>query len=93
MSVRSEVDIIGQVIEERKRQDEKWGPQDHTPHYWLSILLEEAGEAAKAMIADTVDWQKYRKELVQVAAVAVAAVENLDAQIMAGSLPKELFPR
>lgn len=72
--------VLRDIVAERRRQDEKWGPQDHDPHYWLAILAEELGEAAKATIADTVNREQYRKELVQVAAVAVAAIENLDKQ-------------
>jgi len=66
---------------ERARQDELWGVQNHCPSDWLMILGEEVGEANKAAL----EWKfggrdlgDYRKELVQVAAVAVAAVECLD---------------
>ena len=40
--------------------------------------MEEVGEASKATIADTVDWKQYRGELIHVAAVAVAAIEDHD---------------
>jgi len=70
------LDVIGMVVDERKRQDDKWGEQNHNPERWLAILGEEVGEACKAVLEG--DAEGYRKELVQVAAVAVAAVENLD---------------
>lgn len=38
------------VREERERQDEKWGPQNHENLYWLGILMEEVGEVSKLLI-------------------------------------------
>ena len=35
------------VEEERLRQDQKWGAQDHPSEVWLAILLEELGEVAE----------------------------------------------
>ena len=80
-------DVIGEVINERKRQDEKWGEQNHHPTKYLLILNEEVGEANKA-ICDSMDFstdrifkngiENYREELIQVAAVAIAAVECID---------------
>ena len=64
------------VLTERHRQDKKWGVQVHDPVSWLVILGEEFGEVAKAICEK--DEREYRKELVQVAAVAVAAVEEFD---------------
>lgn len=61
---------------ERKRQDKIWGEQNHHPFKWLGILMEEVGEASKAVL--TKDMLLYRSELIHVAAVAVAMVECLD---------------
>ena len=69
-------ELLKQIREERGKQDNKWGIQNHDPFYWLSILMEEVGEASKASLQRK-RWQ-YRKELIQVAAVAVAAIEALD---------------
>ena len=65
---------------ERARQDAMWGVQDHHPAIWMMILGEEVGEANKAAIENRCGHplSEYRKELIQVAAVAVAAVECLD---------------
>lgn len=41
--------IIGDVIAERNRQDEKWGEQDHRADTWVSIIGEEYGEMCKAV--------------------------------------------
>lgn len=41
--------IIEKVIEERKRQDDKWGEQNHTAPVWGMIIGEEYGEMCKAI--------------------------------------------
>ena len=41
-------EVLQEVMRERMRQDLKWGPQHHRIADWLSILVEEVGEAAKA---------------------------------------------
>ena len=75
----SEFGISLEVIKERRRQDEKWGEQNHGPFKWLAILGEEVGEANKAALED--DSAGYRNELIQVAAVAMAMVGCHDRQI------------
>ena len=69
-------DILENVFDERKRQHSKWGQQDHDEDRWMVILMEEVGEVARAVFED--DPANYREELVQVAAVAVAAIESFD---------------
>lgn len=68
--------VLDEVEDERIRQDRQWGEQNHNPDRWLAILLEECGEAAHAANEQNQGW--YRAELIQVAAVAVAAIECLD---------------
>lgn len=66
---------------ERFRQEDKWGEQNHSPEWWMQILMEEVGEAAKALLeAKFGDHMLviYREEMIQVAAVAVAAIESYD---------------
>lgn len=73
---------VEDILSERLRQDSKWGEQNHTPAFWMLILGEEFGEAQKAALEasfrDDCSWVAYRQELVQVAAVAIAAIESLD---------------
>lgn len=72
---------LSDVRLERQRQDEKWGPQDHSPAEWLAVLTEEVGEVATGILRHRFNGRalsEYREELVQVAAVAVAAIEALD---------------
>jgi len=70
--------VLSDVKKERDRQDEKWGVQNHAPAFWLVILGEEFGEVCKAILG--LDSVGIRRELIHVAAVAVAAVESLDRQ-------------
>lgn len=70
---------IGAVLAERDRQDYLWGsmPRNKTAHQWLSFLTEELGEVAKA-INEHESYERVKEELVHVAAVAVAAIEDGD---------------
>ena len=81
-------DVLKEVLRERVFQENKWGEQNHDPFTYLAILGEEVGEANKAAV-DASTWRincevkfgslgDYRKELIQVAAVAVAMIESLD---------------
>lgn len=74
------------VLAERKRQDKKWGVQDHMPLVWSAILTEECGEFAKECLTFRFGGLKghervmgrLRAEAIQCAAVALAIVECLD---------------
>lgn len=73
--------VLDEVLAERSKQDTKWGMQNHGVMGWILIEAEEFGEAAKE--ANEVHFRgkdpaAYRAELIQVAAVAVAAIEALD---------------
>nr|BDD44993.1 hypothetical protein 12 [Spirochaetaceae bacterium] len=78
--------VYDEVKAERRRQDEKWGAdRTHHPLEWLAILGEEVGEVNQAALEAhftgydrTGSWGDYRKELIQVAAVAIAMVECHD---------------
>ena len=71
---------LDDIYDERRRQDARWGEQNHQPAMWLAILTEELGEVAQEVLDGYGDphRRRYRAELIQVAAVAVAAVEALD---------------
>ena len=69
------------VLEERYRQDVKWGEQNHDPITYLSILMEEVGELAQAALHARFGGPKaaaLREEALHTAAVALAIVECLD---------------
>ena len=68
-------DILQAIQDERDRQDAKWGANRYlTQRTWLTILMEEVGEVAHASLEH--DDDNYAEELIQVAAVAVAALES-----------------
>jgi NTP pyrophosphatase (non-canonical NTP hydrolase) len=74
--------VNADVLEERQRQNEKWGLQRHDLGGWLMILMEEVGEVAEAMMkkrgwGKETDAENLYKELIQVAAVACAIAEQV----------------
>jgi len=90
------------INDERHRQNETWGYNDHHIFKWLAIITEELGEAsAEALEIDFLEGkfqahtepdsyvnilikehrEKLRKELIQVAASTVAALEHLDRKL------------
>ena len=79
--------IYAQVQAERERQDAKWGGPDHDANHtagdWISFIAEHADKALRAEmgpIDGDADLDEYRRRLIEVAALAVAAVEALDKQ-------------
>lgn len=69
--------VLASIVRERKRQDSKWGADRNLPqHLWNTILMEEVGEVAEASFNES-DTAHLVSELVQVAAVAVANIENI----------------
>ena len=76
--------VMTEVYVERIRQDARWGDQSHhSGAEWLVILGEEFGELCGAILAKTFgdderqrQGQDWRKEAVQVAAVAIAMLEQ-----------------
>lgn len=75
-------EILKKVSEERDRQDAKFGAnRNQHPAVWSVILSEEVGEFAQEICEADFDSRKlssnYEKELIQIAAVAVAAIENI----------------
>jgi hypothetical protein len=76
--------IYDEIQNERQRQRNRWGEQFHTNEFWLGIVMEELGEAAKETIEGAGYSQhtpyddRLRAELIQVAAVVVAWIECID---------------
>lgn len=64
------------VMLAREHQLDKWGLQNHSAEKWITILGEEFGEAAKAVLEN--DPAGLKHELIQVAAVAIAFAQNLE---------------
>lgn len=73
-----QLSILAEIMDERARQDAKFGQTDHDFGTWMVILTEELGEAARAHIEG--EYADRHKELVQSAAVVLACLENLHTQ-------------
>lgn len=73
-----------EVANERLRQLEKWGVQNHTHVEWLAIAVEELGEAAREAVrlalnppkGEVGDAKALRKEVVETTAVLVAWLDE-----------------
>ena len=76
----SEHQVIHDLITERNRQDRKWGGPDHDDTHsvaeFVQIITDYAGWARQ--MASKGSDAKARRRLIQVAALAVAAVETID---------------
>lgn len=61
---------------ERNKQDKKWGalPKYLSDMVWLTVLMEEVGECAEAILKR--DWNNLKLEIIQVATVAIAWLED-----------------
>jgi hypothetical protein len=71
--------IIGEVIEERGRQDAEWGSvhdDGHTPGDWVAKLKRHLGLASGEGVGT--DLGRYRRQMIRVAALAVAALESME---------------
>ena len=88
--------IVFEILQERTRQDAKFGANRKQMELeWMNVLTEEVGEAAQALndvwfnnkILQKTGYKKlsktYRQELIQVAAVAIAALEDFDRKVKA----------
>ncbi len=73
--------IVLEILSERYRQDEKWGgpghDDQHGPHNWIAYIVRHAGRA----VMWPWDRSLFRKQMVKVGALAIAAIE------WAGRLP------
>jgi len=73
--------VLEMVRDERDSQLAKWGRQDHSNVEWITILGEEFGEACHDVLHGHFGGKENQElligELIQVAAVAAAHVENI----------------
>lgn len=72
--------VMEAVRNERVRQDGKWGGPEHddtnSPAFFVQLIQDYAGWARVMIGMNSPD--KYRRRMIQVAALAVASVESLD---------------
>ncbi|MBU9829864.1 MazG-like family protein [Rahnella sp. FC061912-K] len=81
-SIHETRSALASVISEMDKQDSKWGlDRDQHPYVWQTILTEEVGELAQAILHDDFGGSHAgtaRGEAVQIAAVALQIIEYYD---------------
>lgn len=76
--------IFEQLVEERRAQDRQWGgpehDDEHTRRDWLDFVKEHADRARKVIGSrqQTIDLDEYRRKLVVIGALVIAAIEAHD---------------
>ncbi len=83
--------IFGEILTERSHQDKIWGgleyDDNHSELEWNELITDYNGRGAVAMENEPVDEQgttlgpepsRWRKQMIRVAALALAAVESFD---------------
>jgi hypothetical protein len=74
------IGLLTEVAEERVRQDKQWGGAAHDDEHqtaeFVQLIEVYAGLARTTAAVD--DFKEARKRLLQVAALAVAAIESID---------------
>ncbi len=72
-------DIWEEIKKERAYQDHKWGGADHDDkHHMREWLIYIGSKTTKALIASSFDKKLWRKCMIQIAALSVAAIESYD---------------
>ena len=75
--------ILGEVEDERQVQDMRWGGQDHddghTAAEWVALVARHLGLSFNDG-AGEIDRVRFRRQMLRVAALAVACVEAIDRQ-------------
>lgn len=73
------VNIINQICEEREAQDILWGKEhddQNSQSEWIALMTRHLGLAVND--GGQTSCSRYRKQLIRVAALAIAAIESLD---------------
>lgn len=77
--------VFAEIAAERQRQDAKWGGHDHDDthgwHEWIDYIAEHAGKAYSSDDNDE-SYANARRRYIEVAALAVAAVESMDRTVL-----------
>lgn len=77
------------IVAELQRQDERWGgiehDKEHSRRDWVAFICREAGKAS----ADGLRHSQFRKQMIQVAALAISAISADEQKVLAGFYPDE----
>ena len=73
--------ILKEIVDERDRQDEMWGGEEHDDGHrindWIAFITEYLGKSREAPY----NIGNFRDNMIKVAALAVAAAESVDRAI------------
>jgi hypothetical protein len=73
--------VLDEIVEERRAQDKQWGGQHHDDAHarrdWIWFVDGHLTSAKKAVLM-TGDLDEYRKQMLECAALCVAAIESHD---------------
>jgi len=82
MRTQAQIKAHADILNERDRQDEKWGIQVHDFGFWMAILGEEFGELCKEALErnfrEGAATTRIYEEAIQVAAVAMRIAEQAE---------------
>ena len=81
----SQQTVLAEIASERQLQDAKWGgprwDDSHSVNDWIAITARHLGLAGNDGDSDLLDddqVRRYRKQMLRVSALALAAVESID---------------
>lgn len=87
--------IFGEIVEERNRQDRQWGGPDHDDFHderdWLRYIRKQMAHAWRAAPLVGELMTDYRRRLVKIAALALAAIESHDRRQEGDRLIREVL--
>lgn len=72
--------LVKEIAGERQEQDKTWGGPEHDDKHcrsdWINFIIRHLGLAVDDGTADVS--QRFRKQMIRVAALAIAAIESSD---------------
>ena len=75
--IKPEHPVLQEILKERAAQDEEWGgpghDNEHSRFDWVKYIREHGGRSVRGLAKDD-----FRKQMIRVAALAVAAVQAYD---------------
>lgn len=77
-SVGIQSSVVALVLAERRKQDEEFNTAGLASGTWLAILTKKTGDTASSLLTTQPRERELTRELVEVAAVCVAWLEDLE---------------
>lgn len=74
--------VLLEIQSERERQDERWGGSEHDDEHSTVEFIEFIKGYADLAREESIFGKEKRRRLIQVAALAVAAIESMDRKLL-----------